>query len=65
MANEKDMRPEDLIAEYEKLRKLANRLDETANVIERRLVELEGVLLDEYCYPEDRDEWLRFCQQEE
>lgn len=44
---------EDLIAEYEGLRKLAHELQVQANTVDARLVEIERQLPDHYNYPGD------------
>ena len=43
-----------LITEYEQLRKCANRLFEEWNKIDRRMVEIERALPDDYQYSADR-----------
>jgi hypothetical protein len=42
-----------LIREYERLRKIAHELDVQAETVDRRLVEIERLLPDRYCYPGD------------
>ncbi len=42
-----------LIREYERLRKIAHELDVQAETVDRRLIELEQLLPDRYCYPGD------------
>ena len=44
---------EELIAEYERLRRLAHELDVEANAVDARLIEIEDQLPDEYTYPGD------------
>jgi hypothetical protein len=44
---------EELIAEYEELRRLAHELDEQSETIEERPIEIEEQLPDEYTYPGD------------
>ena len=46
-------RTNQLIREYERLRKLAHELDVEANTVDERLVELESHLPDGYSYPGD------------
>ena len=43
-----------LIAEYEKLRKRLFEIEALATAIDHRLVELEGLLPEEYTHPGDR-----------
>jgi hypothetical protein len=43
-----------LIAEYERLRKLAHELDVQSNTVDARLVEIEKQLPTRYKYPGDR-----------
>ena len=43
-----------LIAEYEKLRERLFEIEALATAIDHRLVELEGLLPDEYAHPGDR-----------
>jgi hypothetical protein len=42
-----------LIEEYERLRRLAHELDVQAETVDQRLIELERLLPDRYCYPGD------------
>ena len=42
-----------LIAEYEKLRRLAHELDVQSNTVDARLVEIEGQLPDNYEFSGD------------
>ena len=44
---------EELIAEYERLRRLAHELDVQTNTVDARLVEIEGQLPDRYRFPGD------------
>ena len=44
---------EELIAEYERLRRLAHELDVQANTVDARLVEIESQLPDRYTFPGD------------
>ncbi len=51
-----------LIAEYERLRREADELDERSEQIADRLVELERLLPDSYAYPNDPTDDLDFCR---
>lgn len=42
-----------LIAEYERLRKLSHELDVQANIVDQRLNEIERLLPDQYTFPGD------------
>ena len=44
---------EDLIAEYQRLRRLAHELDVQAETVDARLVEIEKQLPDRYRFPGD------------
>jgi hypothetical protein len=44
---------EDLIAEYERLRRLAHELDVQSETVDARLVEIEKQLPDRYRFPGD------------
>ena len=44
---------EDLIAEYERLRRLADELQVQANTVDARLIEIEHQLPDDYNYSGD------------
>ena len=47
---------EDMIAEYERLRRLAHELDVQVNTVDARLIEIEYQLPDDYHYPGDPPE---------
>jgi len=47
------MEEENLIAEYEKLRRKAHELDVQSNTVDARLVEIEKQLPDHYRFPGD------------
>ncbi len=48
------MNEENLIVEYEALRRRECELIEQLNVVDARLIEIEGQLPDEYTFPGDR-----------
>jgi len=51
-----------LIAEYERLRREADELDQRSEQIDGRLVELERLLPDSYSYPGDPTDDRDFCR---